>query len=127
LKRALQNYEGTFIVVSHDREFLDGLTNRIWDIQDKTLKIHHYDVKEYLQKKMSVPATEITVKDEKNIQQTQVEEQKPVEKTLSFEEQKELKRKKNALQNAVKKAEEKIATLEQKIVAMDQIVEKSRL
>ncbi|MCH2110732.1 MAG: ATP-binding cassette domain-containing protein, partial [Polyangiaceae bacterium] len=36
LKSALKNYEGTFIVVSHDREFLEGLTNRIWDIEDQT-------------------------------------------------------------------------------------------
>jgi ATP-binding cassette subfamily F protein 3 len=35
LKHALMTYEGTFIVVSHDRDFLQGLTNRIWDIKDK--------------------------------------------------------------------------------------------
>ncbi|MBI2258450.1 MAG: ABC-F family ATP-binding cassette domain-containing protein [Flavobacteriia bacterium] len=51
LKKALQNYEGTFIIVSHDREFLSGLTNRIWDIEDKTLKIYHDGLEEYLSKK----------------------------------------------------------------------------
>jgi ATP-binding cassette subfamily F protein 3 len=51
LKQALINYEGTFIIVSHDREFLDGLTNRIWEIYNKTLKIHHYSVQEFLKKK----------------------------------------------------------------------------
>jgi ATP-binding cassette subfamily F protein 3 len=48
LKRALLNYEGTFLVVSHDREFLSGLTNRIWDLEEYRLKIHHFDVQEYL-------------------------------------------------------------------------------
>ena len=48
LKSALINYEGTFIVVSHDREFLEGLTNRIWDIEKESLKIHHFTLNEYL-------------------------------------------------------------------------------
>ena len=52
LKSALKNYEGTFIVVSHDREFLDNLTNRIWDIENKALKIHHFGVKDFLKRKM---------------------------------------------------------------------------
>lgn len=48
LKEALKNYEGTFIVVSHDRDFLDGLTNRIWDIANKQIRVHHFDLSEYL-------------------------------------------------------------------------------
>jgi ATP-binding cassette subfamily F protein 3 len=52
LKDALKQYEGTFIVVSHDREFLNGLTNRIWDIEDQKLKIHHFEIQEYLDFKL---------------------------------------------------------------------------
>jgi ATP-binding cassette subfamily F protein 3 len=48
LKHALMTYEGTFIVVSHDRDFLQGLTNRIWDIKDKKVRIHFDDVQGYL-------------------------------------------------------------------------------
>lgn len=48
LKQALMNYEGTFIVVSHDRDFLDGLTNRIWDISERKIRIHHFNLSEYL-------------------------------------------------------------------------------
>ena len=48
LKEALKNYAGTFIVVSHDRDFLDGLTNRIWDIANKQIRVHHFDLAEYL-------------------------------------------------------------------------------
>lgn len=53
LKKALQSYQGTFVVVSHDREFLDGLTNRIWDIENQGLKIHHFSLKEYLNYKIN--------------------------------------------------------------------------
>ena len=66
LKSALKNYEGTFIVVSHDREFLDNLTNRIWDIENKALKIHHFGVKDFLKRKMEL---------------MQLDGNKPIEKT----------------------------------------------
>jgi len=56
LKSALVNYEGTFIVVSHDREFLEGLTNRIWDIEKESLKINHFTLNEYLQYKNDAKA-----------------------------------------------------------------------
>lgn len=122
LKRALQSYEGTFIVVSHDREFLDGLTNRIWDIEEHTLKIHHFDVKEFLKRKMDFDG-EVKLTAKKNIETEQVKEASVSEKnTLTFEEQKELKRKKNALNNQIKKAEENITSLENKIKEMDLII-----
>lgn len=117
LKRALQSYEGTFIVVSHDREFLDGLTNRIWDIQDKTLKIHHYGVKEYLSMKMNTEQT--TAPSLK--QQAEKKQEEPV-KVLSQEDQKELKRKKNALQNNIRKSEELISQLEEKIKTAEAVI-----
>ncbi|MDD2984271.1 MAG: ABC-F family ATP-binding cassette domain-containing protein [Crocinitomicaceae bacterium] len=121
LKQALINYEGTFLVVSHDREFLDGLTNRIWDIENQTLKIHHYHVKEYLAMKMADPeahAKGLKQKDKKEV----VVEKNEVKPVISQEEQKELKRKKTQLQNTVKKSEELIASLEQKIKELDEVL-----
>jgi ATP-binding cassette subfamily F protein 3 len=53
MKKALKNYEGTFIIVSHDREFLQDLTNRIWDIENYNLKIHHFTLQEYLDYKIN--------------------------------------------------------------------------
>jgi ATP-binding cassette subfamily F protein 3 len=111
LKEALKNYEGTFIVVSHDREFLDGLTNRIWDIEDQTLKIHHFGVHDFLKRKMELSVGEVV---EKKVEV--VKEEKPV---LSFDEAKELKRKKNQLSNQVKRCEESIAELEEKMGTLD--------
>ncbi len=51
LKDALKNYEGTFIVVSHDREFLDGLFDEIWEITDGKIKVHYSGIKEFLASK----------------------------------------------------------------------------
>jgi len=106
LKEALKNYEGTFIVVSHDREFLDGLTNRIWEIQAKLLRVHHFDVKEYLKMQFH-PDTE------KGKQKNQVIQE--VKSELSHEETKELKRRKNQLSNRIQKVEDLIKEHEQSI------------
>lgn len=115
LKNALKSYEGTFIIVSHDREFLDGLTNRIWDIENKGLTIHHYGVREYLEMKMHkvIPETKPKVTET-------VEKVKP--DNGSYEEQKERKRKKNTLTNQIKKSEEQINALEQELNMLDETI-----
>lgn len=119
LKSALQNYEGTFIVVSHDREFLDGLTNRIWDIEDHALKIHHFGVKDFLKRKMEILqpnsaskklAQEVRPKDTKA---------KESEVKLTYAEEKEQKRLKNKFQNQMNQSEVRIEKLEKEIAVMD--------
>ena len=117
LKSALQNYEGTFIVVSHDREFLDGLTNRIWDIEDHSLKIHHFGVKDFLKRKMEVF-------NPKPVEKKQVEKKAETssEVKLSYQEEKELKRRKNKLQNQMNRSEQAIEKLESQIAEQDEII-----
>jgi ATP-binding cassette, subfamily F, member 3 len=120
LKQALQSYEGTFIVVSHDREFLDGLTNRIWDIDNKTLKIHHFGVKEFLEQKMQ-SFQDVKAPNPQKIKQEEVVE-KPVEQKLSYEEAKEQKRLKTQLNNQLSKAEKAIEEYEAKLKEMDIVI-----
>lgn len=118
LKSALQNYEGTFIVVSHDREFLQGLTNRIWEIDEQKLKVHHYELKEFLDRKMKslneISNPEVTPKE------TVQPDSEVSSNKLSYEEEKELKRLKSKLNNQVMKAEQEIEKLESKIQLMDE-------
>jgi ATP-binding cassette, subfamily F, member 3 len=105
LKKALQSYQGTFVVVSHDREFLDGLTNRIWDIENQGLKIHHFSLKEYLDYKMNKSSstimadkkeTKVITKEKEGVILKKTEAHKKIEKEL-------------------KRIEEKISTVEQEI------------
>ena len=114
LKSALQNYEGTFIVVSHDREFLNDLTNRIWEIADCSLKIHHYGVKEFLEKVASSEPKEKVVERKKK--------EPSKSSNIAYQDAKELKRKQNKLKNTINRAEQKIEELEEKISEMDAIV-----
>ena len=118
LKQALLNYEGTFIVVSHDREFLDGLTNRIWDIDRGSLKIHHDGVKEYLAQKMQ---NEVLV-DLAGPEKVADKEKAVGDNKLTYEEQKEQKRIKSQLTNQLKRTEEKIEGLEYQLKELDSTV-----
>jgi ATP-binding cassette, subfamily F, member 3 len=110
LKDALKQYQGTFIVVSHDREFLNGLTNRIWDIEDQKLKIHHFEIQDYLDFKLKRA-------EESNPKKTEpvVTELNLTKETTSHLEQKELKKKRQKIENQIKKLEELIATIEKEI------------
>ncbi len=122
LKSALKNYEGTFIVVSHDREFLDNLTNRIWDIENKALKIHHFGVKDFLKRKMELMQLDGNKPIEKTEAKIVSEEVKLPTIELSYEEKKEAKRLKNKFQNQVSKSEERISILEKEIAKMDAVL-----
>ena len=51
LKNALLRYNGTLILVSHDRDFLQGLSDKIFEFKDKTVKVHLGDIQEYLEKR----------------------------------------------------------------------------
>lgn len=50
LKDALRSYEGTILLVSHDRDFLDGLSNKIWEIQAGKIRTHYFGVNEFLER-----------------------------------------------------------------------------
>jgi ATP-binding cassette subfamily F protein 3 len=51
LKSALKDFDGTLILVSHDRDFLDGLAGKVYEFGNKQIKEHLYDIKGFLQKK----------------------------------------------------------------------------
>ncbi len=108
LKKALLNYEGTFLVVSHDREFLDGLTNRIWDIEEQTLKIHHFGVKEFLARKMESVGMQSNVG-------TKKEEVKAVEATVVNSDSQEVRKQKKQIANKISKIEVEISSQEELI------------
>lgn len=118
LKEALQQYEGTFIVVSHDREFLQGLTNRIWDIEKQQLKIHHFEIEDYLNFKLKKDEKSTSESDSKQQERTE-ESNKKKSNSIDYKEQ---KRQRQKLENAVKKTENLISELEQKLDELNQKV-----
>jgi ATP-binding cassette subfamily F protein 3 len=109
LKNALLSYEGTFLIVSHDREFLSGLTNRIWDIEDQQLKIHHFELDEYLKYK--------SPKENKGVEKP-VEEKK-VEKPKLDRNEKEQQKKIQKIERNIEEIEGKITLVESELAGIN--------
>jgi ATP-binding cassette subfamily F protein 3 len=124
LKKALKNYEGTFIIVSHDREFLQDLTNRIWDIENYNLKIHHFLLQEYLNYKMNRKETQINNKANESkvvIKEPKKENSKNNEKISTIE--KEIK----FIEKEISLAEEELKKMDETISQIDFQKEESQL
>lgn len=111
LKQALQLFEGTLIIVSHDRDFLQGLTEKVYEFKDQNIKEYLGDIDFYLQQREVSNFREI----EKNTQNTKTLSENNTEKIISYEAQKERKK----INNQINKIETKITDLEKEIANMD--------
>jgi len=110
LKQALQRFEGTLIIVSHDRDFLTGLTDKVYEFKNHTIKEYLGDIDFYLEQRAVSSFREIE-KGEEVKKEIVVEK----EKALSYEEQKERKK----LTNQLSKVERQISDLEKEIAQMN--------
>ncbi len=119
LKEAIKAFDGTAIIVSHDREFLDGLVEKVYEFGHQRVKEHLCGIYEYLEKKNIESLQELERKDKPIVDQKPVEKIQQTVETLSFEEQKDLKRKRNQLEKTVKNAEQKISDLEKQISELE--------
>lgn len=112
LKAALQQFEGTLLLVSHDRDFLQGLSNVVYEFKDQKIKEYLGDINFYLEQRKVDSMREIEMRD------TVVKQPVKQEKNLSFEEQ----RQKKTLQNRLSKIESEIQNLEKQIAQDDQLL-----
>ncbi|MCU4176651.1 ABC-F family ATP-binding cassette domain-containing protein [Carboxylicivirga sp. N1Y90] len=110
LKQALRDFEGTVILVSHDREFLDGLVEKVYEFRHKKIKEHLGGIYYFLEKKRLENLNDLN-KGIASKRKVQTDKTESVAK-LSFEERKELSRKVKKAQKQVEQSETKIAELE---------------
>ncbi len=59
LKQALMNFDGTLILVSHDRDFLDGMVSKIYEFGNKRVNEHFEGIQEFLERKKMVRLNEL--------------------------------------------------------------------
>lgn len=110
LKQALQNFEGTLILVSHDRDFLQGLTNKVYEFKDRKIKEYLGDIDFYLDQRKAEDFRGIEKKTE-----SKAIKEKAEKKPNSFEEQKKQK----SLKNKLGTIEGDITSLEKEIAEID--------
>lgn len=112
LKKALQQFEGTLIIVSHDRDFLQGLTDKVYEFKNKNIKEYLGDIDFYLEQRAVANFREM--EQQKETVSAPAKATTSAEK-LSFEQQKQQK----AAQNKLNKIENQIAALEEELKQMD--------
>jgi ATP-binding cassette subfamily F protein 3 len=112
LKAALQKYEGTLLLVSHDRDFLQGMSNIVYEFKDHKIREYLGDINFYLEQRNMQNMREVEKKDV--VKATPKEEAKPV----SFQDQKKNK----TLQNKLSKIEGQIQQLEIEIQKDDRLL-----
>ncbi|HRV54176.1 MAG: ABC-F family ATP-binding cassette domain-containing protein [Mangrovimonas sp.] len=108
LKEALKKFQGTLILVSHDRDFLQGLTNKVYEFKNHKLKEYLGDIDFYLEQR--------NVENLRELEKKEVVKSQPKETNKpSYEEQKKVK----SLQNKLSNLEAKIHSLEKEIKEID--------
>jgi ATP-binding cassette subfamily F protein 3 len=112
LKAALKRFEGTLLLVSHDRDFLQGLTDTVYEFKDHKIKEYLGDVDYYLEKRQVDNLREVE-------KRTVVEKAPKAKKDHSYQDQKKIK----SLNNKLSNIESKISQLEKEIKADDVALE----
>lgn len=120
LKQALMNYDGSLIIVSHDRDFLGGLTEKVYEFRDQKTKEHIGDIYEFLRKKKVTSLQELNRRATENIP-----EPKESSGKTDYLEKKENERIARKAAGLVKLSEIAIEKLEKKISLLEQELSKT--
>jgi ATP-binding cassette subfamily F protein 3 len=132
LKEALKEFNGTAIIVSHDREFLDGLVDKVYEFGNQKIKEHLCGIYEFLEKKKIETLQDLEKKPQasnstdtfskgKKTQQANSETNSD-KNSLSYEQRKEQQRLLKRLEREVADCEARIEKLETEIKAMEEIL-----
>ena len=111
LKRAIADFEGTVIIVSHDREFLDGLVEKVYEFGGGRVREHLGGIYDFLEKKKIDSLRQLEVSNNTPAAKS-AEPAAKSEGRLSYEERKEVARRIKKAERAVAAAEEEISNLE---------------
>lgn len=119
LKEALSAFDGTVILVSHDRDFLDGIVTKVYEFGGGRVKEHLCGIYEFLQKKQLDNLNQLQSTSPYGLSTYQIEPEEKAEVVsegkLNYQAQKEQNRKQRKLERQITECEEKIEHLEQQI------------
>jgi ATP-binding cassette subfamily F protein 3 len=115
LKKALIDYSGTVVMVSHDRDFMKGICSRLFEFRDGKVKEHLCDIEEFMQLRKVERLNELDLEKKEKAQAKKIEKPVAVTNDLPAEVEKEQKQ----FRSQLKKTEENIERLEKEIKEAD--------
>ncbi len=116
LKNALNNYDGTLIIVSHDRDFLQGLSEKVYEFKDQAIKEYLGDINEFLNAKKVIDFKQFELE---NKQKASSPKSKDSENKISYQERKQLDKDIKKTSNKVGNLERSVEALENELKALD--------
>ena len=116
LKNALNNYDGTLIIVSHDRDFLQGLSEKVYEFKDQGIKEYLGDINEFLNAKKVMDFKQFELE---NKQKASSPKSKDSENKISYQERKQLDKDIKKTSNKVGNLERSVEALEKELKALD--------
>lgn len=119
LKKAILDFDGTAIIVSHDRDFLNGLVTKVYEFGGGKVKEHLGGIYDFLSSKKLENLQQLELSASSANKTNKIAED-PSDNKLSYQEQKELNRKQRKLERQIEEAENKIETLEKKLSEMEE-------
>ncbi|GHT24869.1 ABC transporter ATP-binding protein [Bacteroidia bacterium] len=122
LKQALLKYDGTLIIVSHDRDFLDGLASKVYEFRDKQVKEHIGGIYDFLQKKNIVHLQELDRKTVVARQPVAVSQETVKNTKDNYLEKKEWDKQLRKVATQVADMESKITRIEREIETTEQLL-----
>lgn len=117
LKSALIQFDGTLIVVSHDRDFLQGLTNKVYEFKKPYIKEYIGDIYDFLEEKRIKELDDLNRKQKSQQQEVQVSQSK-----IDYEAKKKDDREKKRIEKEIKRLEDEIEKREQELAMLDEIM-----
>ena len=122
LKEAIKAFDGTAIIVSHDREFLDGLVDKVYEFGGGKVVEHLGGIYDYLRARNASTIQEAIDNKTDKVTQTSAPSESNTDNKQSYLERKEWQKKLNKAEKAVKECENRIAKMEQRIKELDALL-----
>ena len=120
LKQALKLYDGTLIIVSHDRDFLDGLVDKLYEFRDGRVKEHLGGVQEFLERRKLENLSELERHNKAAVQEKPAEVvQKKEEAKQDYQAQKYVSKEEKKIKNRISFLEKKIEDYETKMAEIE--------
>lgn len=120
LKEAIKAFDGTAIIVSHDREFLDGLVEKVYEFGEGKVREHLGGIYDFLQSKKIDSLT--TLELSKNVSSPEPEPVAKTENKLNYAERKELQKQLNRIEKTIKETEKDIEKYETRVKELEEIL-----
>lgn len=122
LKEAIKAFDGTAIIVSHDREFLDGLVDKVYEFGGGKVVEHLGGIYDYLRARNASTIQEAIDNKTDKVTQTNAPSESNADNKQCYLERKEWQKKLNKAEKAVKECENRIAKMEQRIKELDALL-----